>query len=63
MSIWLVLPFLFIILGLWLLRQGRRSYQASGLPTGDLIYSDTGAWRQVEKALINRQHGLIGKPD
>lgn len=63
MSIWLVLPFLFIILGLWLLRQGRRSYQASGLPTGDLIYSDTGAWQQVEKALINREHGLVGKPD
>jgi len=63
MSIWLLLPLLLIILGLWLLRQGRHSYQASGLPTGDVIYSDTGAWQQVEKALINREHGLIGKPD
>lgn len=63
MSTWLLLPLLLIILGLWLLRQGRRSYQASGLPTGDVIYSDTGAWQQVEKALVNRQHGLVGKPD
>ena len=63
MSIWLLLSLLFIILGLWLFRQGRRTYQASGLPTGDVIYSDTGAWQQVEKALINREHGLIGKPD
>lgn len=63
MSIWLLLPLLLIILGLWLLGQGRRSYGASGLPTGDVIYSDTGAWQQVEKALINREHGLIGKPD
>lgn len=63
MSIWLLLPPLFILLGLWLLRQGRRTYGASGLPTGEVIYSDTGAWQQVEKALINRQHGLIGKPD
>lgn len=63
MSIWLLFSLLFIILGLWLFRQGRRSYQASGLPTGDVIYSDTGAWQQVEKALINREHGLIGKPD
>lgn len=63
MLIWLLLPLLLIILGLWLLRQGRHTYQASGLPTGDVIYSDTGAWQLVEKALINREHGLIGKPD
>ena len=60
---WLLLPILFLVLGVWLLRQGRRAYGASGLPTGQLIYSDTGAWQTVEKALINRQHGLVGKPD
>jgi len=45
------------------LRLGRHSYQATGLPAGEVIYSDTGAWQKVEKSLINRQHGLIGKPD
>jgi CRISPR-associated exonuclease Cas4 len=63
MYIWLLFPIFFIILGLWLLRHGRRAYQASGLPMGEVIYSDTGAWQAVEKALINRHHGLIGKPD
>jgi CRISPR-associated exonuclease Cas4 len=63
MTIWLLFPIVFIILGLWLLRSGRRTYQASGLPIGEVIYSDTGAWQQVQKALINRHHGLIGKPD
>lgn len=51
------------MLGLWLLRQGQRTYQTSGLPIGEVIYSDTGAWQPVAKALINREHGLIGKPD
>jgi len=60
---WLLLPIIIMLLGFWLLRRGRRGYQATGLPTGEVIYSDTGAWQKVEKSLINRQHGLIGKPD
>lgn len=60
---WLLLPLLFILLGFWLLRRGRDTYGQGGLPAGKLIYSDTGAWQTVEKALINRQYGLIGKPD
>ena len=60
---WLLLPLLLLVLGVWLLRQGRRAYEASGLPAGQLIYSDTGAWQTVENALINRQYGLVGKPD
>lgn len=63
MSSWLFLPILLLILGFWLLRQGRRAYETSGLPAGQIVYSDTGAWQSVEKALINREHGLVGKPD
>lgn len=60
---WLLFPLLIVLLGVWLLRRGRRAYQATGLPTGEIVYSDTGAWQKVEKSLINRQYGLIGKPD
>jgi CRISPR-associated exonuclease Cas4 len=63
MYFWLLLPILLLLLGFWLLRQGRHTYQRTGLPTGEIFYSDSGAWQKVEKALINRQHGLIGKPD
>ncbi len=35
----------------------------SGLPEGDLIYSDTGAWTRNERVLHSRRHGLSGKPD
>ncbi len=36
---------------------------SSGLPVGEIIYSDTGAWQRVEKPLISRRYGLVGKPD
>lgn len=63
MVTWLLLPLLLLVLGFWLLRQGQRAYETSGLPTGQIIYSDTGAWQTVEKVLVNREHGLVGKPD
>lgn len=63
MYYWLLLPILILLVGFWLLRQGRRAYRHTGLPLGDLVYSDTGAWQKVEKSLLNRQYGLIGKPD
>lgn len=63
MYYWLLLPFLIILFGIWLLHRGRRTYQETGLPMGDLVYSDTGAWQKVEKSLLNRQYGLVGKPD
>jgi CRISPR-associated exonuclease Cas4 len=35
----------------------------SGLPAGEVVYSDSGGWETVEKPLISRRYGLIGKPD
>lgn len=59
----LVLIFVLVALGLLLLWLGRRTQQATGLPAGEVIFSDTGAWEQVEKPLISQRYGLIGKPD
>jgi CRISPR-associated exonuclease Cas4 len=47
----------------WLLQLGQRAQAASGLPVGDVVYSDTGAWQRVEQSLISRRYGLVGKPD
>jgi CRISPR-associated exonuclease Cas4 len=54
---------LLFLLGLLLLWWGRRTQRQTGLPVGEVIYSDTGAWQQVEEALISRRYGLVGKPD
>jgi len=35
----------------------------SGLPEGEIIYSDTGAWARNEETLRSNAHGLVGKPD
>ncbi len=48
------------LLSWWLAARARR---AGGLPAGEVIYADTGAWEKAEKPLIDREHGLVGKPD
>lgn len=59
----LLLLLLLLLGGLLLLWLSRRMRQATGLPAGEVIFSDTGAWEQVEKPLISQRYGLIGKPD
>jgi CRISPR-associated exonuclease Cas4 len=41
----------------------RRLREATGLPAGKLIYSDTGAREEVEEPLYCRRYGLVGRPD
>ncbi|MCC7355921.1 MAG: Dna2/Cas4 domain-containing protein [Anaerolineae bacterium] len=48
------------LLAWWL---AARAQRASGLPAGEVIYADTGAWEKVEKPLVDREHGLVGRPD
>jgi CRISPR-associated exonuclease Cas4 len=59
----LVAAILSAVLGLVLLRLGRRTREETGLPAGEVVYSDTGAWQQVEEPLISRRYGLVGRPD
>lgn len=65
-----IFPFFLILLallllgcGIWFLRRGQAAQQAGGLPTGEVIYSDTSAWQRVDQPLLSRRHGLVGKPD
>jgi CRISPR-associated exonuclease Cas4 len=54
---------LLIIVAVVLLMLASRLRASSGLPTGQVIYSDTGAWQRNEQALFSAQRGLTGKPD
>lgn len=62
--IWLLVgAILILLLGVILWRGGLRARQATGLPMGEVVYTDTGAWEQVPEPLLSRRYGLVGKPD
>lgn len=56
-----VLVLLVIAAALWF--SGRRWHEESGLPEGDVVYSDSGAWRRNEQVLHAAEVRLAGKPD
>ena len=58
-----MLAFALIIIGLFVLGLGRRLQIETGLPTGRVVYADTGAWKTVERPLFSAPHQLVGKPD
>ena len=61
---WLLLLALLLALGgLALLIYSRRQRLASGLPTGKVVYADTGAWQRCEQPLFSAHYRLVGKPD
>lgn len=41
----------------------RRLQAATGLPGGEVVYSDTGPPEQVDAPLLSRRYGLVGRPD
>ncbi|RIK43431.1 MAG: CRISPR-associated protein Cas4 [Chloroflexi bacterium] len=64
MLIFLILATLLLgVVGGVLLWLGRRLWRETGLPAGEVVYSDTGTWQRVEEPLISRRHGLVGRPD
>lgn len=59
--LWLALGFL--LLGVMLFVQARRTQQAAGLPLGEVIYADTSRWQPTEKPLYDPESRLTGRPD
>lgn len=51
------------LFGLYLLFQANRKRLATGLPGGQIIYSDTNKWEPVDRPLYDGRIGLSGKPD
>ena len=46
---------------LWWTSRSLRAH--TGLPSGRVVYSDTGAEEVVEKPLRSQRYGLVGRPD
>ncbi len=57
----LLLLILIAALVLWI--QSRRGRETAGLPLGQVVYVDTGAWQKSERPLFSRTYQLTGKPD
>lgn len=51
------------LLAIFLLWQSARQRDATGLPGGQIIYTDTRNWGTVEKPLYDPRLSLAGKPD
>jgi len=58
-----ILAFILVLLAIVLWLRGRAMRAESGLPEGDVIYTDTGAWRANHDVLHVAQLRLVGKPD
>jgi CRISPR-associated exonuclease Cas4 len=59
----LYIGFFLLICAFVLFFVARRQREASGLPGGRVIYTDTRAWGKVERPLFDQELGLTGKPD
>ena len=58
-----MLPLILLLIAvlLWFLSQ--RAQRATGLPAGQVVYTDTGGWGRPEKPLFSSRLQLTGKPD
>lgn len=52
-----------LLAALWLALRARRTWRSSGLPPGQLVYADTGAWQALAKPYFSTRYQLTGKPD
>jgi len=60
--LWIAVLFLLAV-GTLLFWRGRAGWRQTGLPAGEVVYSDTGQWEKQEEPLISRHYGLLGRPD
>ena len=60
---WLLVCVLCFAVGLFLLWRARGMRQRSGLPVGEVVYVDTGAWARCEQPLFSNRYRLTGRPD
>ncbi|MGH2537941.1 MAG: CRISPR-associated protein Cas4 [Candidatus Promineifilaceae bacterium] len=60
---WLGLALTLVLLAAALFLWARERLARSGLPAGQVLYSDHGAWFRQEKPLYSAEFRLVGKPD
>lgn len=54
---------LLLVVGLLFLRASQQTHESTGMPEGEVVYDDSGAWQKQEDPLISRRYGLVGRPD
>jgi len=59
----LLIVVIFALLAVMLLFWSGRLRESSGLPDGEIVYSDRETWQEVPKPLLDDDLGLVGKPD
>jgi CRISPR-associated exonuclease Cas4 len=60
---WLVLALLLIITAIFSWFWSRRERAELGLPPGNILYSDLGAWIPQQESLYSPEYGLVGRPE
>ena len=60
---WFLLALILAATGIALLWWSRRQRFSAGLPAGQIVYADTGAWERSERPLFSARYRLTGKPD
>jgi CRISPR-associated exonuclease Cas4 len=63
LNVLLIFALLLLAAGVAAIWWGRRMWQNTGLPAGEVVYSDTGAEQAVFEPLVSHRYGLVGKPD
>ena len=64
LDLFAVLFLVTLVAGLVLFMLARLQRAQTGLPfNARVVYSDTGAWKRVERPLFSRAYALTGKPD
>lgn len=60
---WAALGIALALIALALLIRAGQWRRASGLPSGDILYTDTGTWYAQQAPLSSTRLGLTGRPD
>jgi CRISPR-associated exonuclease Cas4 len=58
-----LIALLLILVGAVALWRGRQLRQQTGMPAGEVVYDDSGAWEKQEQPLRSQRFGLVGRPD
>ncbi len=57
------LVLIFLALAILLLFRSRRLHKRTGMPVGQVVYTDTGTWHPNIESLYSRELRLAGRPD
>ncbi len=60
---WLIAAFVIVLFALAVWAWSHKRMSESGLPAGEIIYSDHETWLPLEEPLYSAEYRLVGRPD